>query len=341
LRRIVSEIIFAAALAVTLWFMAHLGFKPIGQALARVGPGGVLLLTLAHAPTVAALGICWWVLAGETAGAKPLNFVWGRMMRDASGDLLPFSPVGGYILGVRAVVLTGVSAVPAAVSGIVDIIVEQAAKAPYMIAAVVCLLWLAPGATLAGPMLAVLLVTVALTLAAWWRWDWVRRRLVKIAAGVSRLLPGGTAAGQLTAEAALDSVLARRRRVAVGFGLQLTAWCLGAAEAWLALHLLGASISYGEAVAIDGVYAAIRVFAFAVPAAIGVQEGSYVALCGMFGIDAPTALAFSLLRRARDVVIGAPVVLTWQFMERGRRAYGRSVERGEPPPLDARAAENR
>jgi uncharacterized membrane protein YbhN (UPF0104 family) len=55
------------------------------------------------------------------------------------------------------------------------------------------------------------------------------------------------------------------------------------------------------------------------PAAIGVQEGSYVALCGAFGVDAPTALAFSLLCRARDVVISAPPMLVWQFLERERR----------------------
>jgi len=53
----------------------------------------------------------------------------------------------------------------------------------------------------------------------------------------------------------------------------------------------------GDAVAIDGIYAAIRTFGFAVPAAIGVQEGGYVVICGLFGLDSATALAFPLLLR--------------------------------------------
>jgi hypothetical protein len=39
----------------------------------------------------------------------------------------------------------------------------------------------------------------------------------------------------------------------------------------------------------------------------------------VFGIGAPTALAFSLVRRARDLMVGAPAVVAWQVMERRRR----------------------
>jgi hypothetical protein len=52
---------------------------------------------------------------------------------------------------------------------------------------------------------------------------------------------------------------------------------------------------------------------------VGVQEGSYVVLCAIFGLDAPTALAFSLVKRARDALVGGPAVLAWQFLERRRR----------------------
>ena len=71
---------------------------------------------------------------------------------------------------------------------------------------------------------------------------------------------------------------------------------------------------------IDGLFVAFRMFAFAVPVAIGVQEGAFVLLCGLFGVGAPVALAFSLVRRARDLVVGAPAVVAWQLLERRRRA---------------------
>jgi putative membrane protein len=324
----VGEVAFVAGIAATLWLVGHLGLRPVGQALSNVGVTGILLLALAHMPTLAILGLCWWLLAGEARGVRAAKFVWGRLARDASSVLLPFSTVAGYMLGVRAVVLTGVSGMQAAVSGLVDIIVEQAAKAPYMVASIACLLWLAPGAKLAAPLLGVLTATVGLTIAVGFRWDSVRARLVKVVVRVNQLWPGAPDPEQPSAEATLVAALAQRRRLGIGFGLQLAGWFLGAGEAWLALRLLGAHIHYGEAVAIDGVYAAVRAFAFAVPAAIGVQEGSYVTLCGIFGVDAPTALAFSLLCRARDVVISAPAVLVWQILERERRR-SRAYKRGE------------
>jgi putative membrane protein len=315
-----SEIVFTAGIAVTLWLITHFGLHTVGQALSRIGLSGIVLLTLARAPALTFLGLCWWLLAGTAAGKQPLKFVWGRLMRDASGDLLPFSPLGGYILGVRAVVLTGIPAVGAAVSGILDIVIEQLAKAPYLAAGIACLLWLAPaGAKFGTAFLGVLVLTILLTVAVGLRWNAVRARLIKAAARVSRYLPGEAAHGQPAAEAVLSAALADRRRIGIAFCLQFAGWCFGAGEAWLALHLLGVPVGYGDAVAIDGVYAAIRGFAFAVPAAIGVQEGGYIAICSLFGIDPATALAFSLLRRARDVMLGAPTVLAWQLMERERR----------------------
>ena len=53
--------------------------------------------------------------------------------------------------------------------------------------------------------------------------------------------------------------------------------------------------------------------------ALGVQEGAYVLLAPLFGVGTDTALAMSVLKRARDVAIGVPVLLLWQAAE-GRRA---------------------
>ena len=188
-----------------------------------------------------------------------------------------------------------------------------------VIAGVLLLIWLAPRSALAVPALALLGLSVGLLAAVTVRGNWVRERLLKMAARLDLLWPGVGERDRRTVEAALTAALARRGRIGLGFCLHLLAWCLGAAEVWVALYLLGAPVSYGEAVAIDGVFAAVRGLAFAVPAAIGVQEGTYVALCGVFGVDGPTALAFSLVRRARDLVIGGPAVLIWQFLERKRR----------------------
>jgi hypothetical protein len=56
-----------------------------------------------------------------------------------------------------------------------------------------------------------------------------------------------------------------------------------------------------------------------VPNGLGVQEGGYLVLAPLFGVGPEFALAISLLKRARDIAIGVPVLIVWQAME-GRRA---------------------
>jgi len=71
-------------------------------------------------------------------------------------------------------------------------------------------------------------------------------------------------------------------------------------------------------IAIESLLFAIKNAAFMAPAGLGVQEGAYALLGPLFGLPPEAALALSLLKRARDVAIGIPVLLIWQFME-GRR----------------------
>jgi glycosyltransferase 2 family protein len=50
-----------------------------------------------------------------------------------------------------------------------------------------------------------------------------------------------------------------------------------------------------------------------------VQEAAYAVLSPLFGIGADIGLAVSLLKRARDIAVGVPILLIWQAVE-GRRA---------------------
>jgi putative membrane protein len=324
LKRFTAELVFVAGLAASVWLVLHLGLRPLGQALATIGIGGILLVSLAHLPTLATLGLSWWRLAPDAPGAGPAKFVWGRLMRDAGGELLPFSQIGGFAIGARALSLTGVSGVEATVSSLLDVVLEQAAKVPYAAAAIGLLAWLEPHSVFVAPALAVLALHLVVLAVALARRGWTRARLLKMAGGLDRRWPGIAALDSGGAEAVMARVLASGARMGQSVALHVLGWGLGAGEAWLALNLLGAHISVAQAVVIDGVFVAFRMFAFAVPAAIGVQEGAFVVLCGLFGVGAPTALAFSLVRRARDLVVGAPAVLAWQLLERDRRAQRRA-----------------
>jgi putative membrane protein len=319
LKRILTELLFAAGLAAIVWLLVHLGLRSVGHALAAIGPGGIVLVTLAHLPTLVLLGLAWRMLAHADAGAHAGRFVWARLMRDTGGELLPFSQLGGIAIGARALALTGVRGLEAAVASVLDTIVEQVAKTPYSLAAVGLLIWLVPGSPLAGPALAVVGLSLGLMALLAVRRDFVRAQLIKMVGRLDRAWRGAASEGPGQAEAAVAETLSTRRRMVASLVLHAAAWGLGAVETWVALRLLGADITLAEAAVIDGLYVTVRTFAFAVPAALGIQEGAYVVLCGLFGVDAPTALAFSLVRRARDLLLGAPALFAWHALERRRR----------------------
>ena len=51
--------------------------------------------------------------------------------------------------------------------------------------------------------------------------------------------------------------------------------------------------------------------AFAVPGAIGVQEGGFVLLAPLVGVSPETALSLALVKRLRELVIGGGGLLVW------------------------------
>jgi len=105
--------------------------------------------------------------------------------------------------------------------------------------------------------------------------------------------------------------------------LHFVCWLAGAGETWLLLWLMHVPAPLSAALVIDSMVGAIRAVSFFVPGAIGVQEGGYVLLCGLFGLSPGAALAVSLARRGRDLLIAAPVLLSWQWREGRALLFGR------------------
>jgi glycosyltransferase involved in cell wall biosynthesis len=87
-------------------------------------------------------------------------------------------------------------------------------------------------------------------------------------------------------------------------------------ETWLVLRLLGRPIGWVAALAIESLAASARGAAFVVPGGIGVQEGALVAVGAAFGVAAPAALALGVVKRGRELVVGAPAIAAWVIAER-------------------------
>jgi uncharacterized membrane protein YbhN (UPF0104 family) len=61
-----------------------------------------------------------------------------------------------------------------------------------------------------------------------------------------------------------------------------------------------------------------------VPGALGVQEGGFLLVCTVLGIDGTTALALAAARRLRDLIVFFPGLIAWQWAE----ARARNVKPG-------------
>ena len=105
------------------------------------------------------------------------------------------------------------------------------------------------------------------------------------------------------------------RRVAFSAMWHSTAWLLGGIEVCLALHVLGHDTGLGPGLVIESLGQALKAVGFAMPGALGVQERGYIVVCKLFGLSPEAAIALSLMKRLREVVLG---LVAWQRVEARR-----------------------
>ena len=319
--RTAAVLLLLAGLAVAAVLVARSEYGDILDALARLGVAGFAVIVAVHLAVMLVMGIAWRQLGGVSLP----GFLQARLLRDSASEVLPLSQVGGFVLGGRALVLSGARAALASALTVVDVTAELVAQMGYTILGLVLLAALRPGTGIAQS--AKVAVLAMLVLIGGFLWVQVHG-----AAGAVRLvmkLAGFLGMGGEDAPdhgAALQRELARLHRMPralIGCTLwHLLCWGMVGLETWLLCRLLGAPVGVGAALVIDSLISGLRSVAFMVPQALGVQEGGYIMLGALFGLSPEVALALSLVRRARDLAIGVPVLAVWQMVE-SRRALAR------------------
>lgn len=315
-------IIAALGLALALYLVTYVGLGAVFSAAVAVGWSGFAILCLYGLGLFPLLGTAWYVLLPDSSLADLRVFVGARMIRDAATDVLPFSQLGGIVLGARAAILHRVSPPLVIASTIVDVTAEMLAQIAFIALGVVILSARAPRTVLAASLTRTFVIVIVLAVVAGGLFLALQRyghRLTgKLAA---RLLPG---AAQATAAvtAALDAIYRSPARVGLSAAIHLAAWIASAVGTWIAFHLIGARVDLASVAAIESLVGAARSAAVFVPNALGVQEAAYAILTALFGVGAEFGLAVSLLKRARDIAVGVPILLIWQGLE-GRRALAR------------------
>jgi putative membrane protein len=314
-------VVAALGLCLALYLVAHVGFGAVVSAAAAVGWDGFALLCLYGLAQFPLLGYAWHVLT-PAPGARIRIFVWGRMVREAATDVLPFSQLGGIVLGARSASLHGIPAPSVFASTIVDVTTELLAQIAFIGLGLAILVTHASQSRSAASLTRISLVGLVLAVAAGGVFLALQRfghsLTLKLA---QRLLPRAVASTAAVG-GELDRIYASRPRVAASAAIHLLGWIAGAVGSWIAFRLIGVHIDLASVIAIESLVSAAKSAAVMVPNALGVQEATYAALAPLFGVGAPFGLALSLLKRARDLCLGVPILVVSHALE-GRRALPR------------------
>jgi glycosyltransferase 2 family protein len=318
-------IIALLGLALALYLVWYVGLGAILAAALAVGWGGFAFLCLCSLALFVLLGLAWHVLLPDSTGAGVWIFVRARLVRDSASEVLPFSQLGGIAIGTRALILQGVSAPLASASLIVDVTTEMLGQIAYLALGIAVVSARLPRTSLVTSLTRASLISLALGAIAGVLFLAVQRYGQRITARIAAVVARG--AGQVVAAvgASLDAIYRSPRRVVASLVLHIAGWISNAIIAWIAFRLIGSRIDLASVLAIESLVAAARSVGVLVPNALGVQEAAYTVLTPLFGAGAELGLAVSLLKRARDIVLGVPVLLAWQAAE-GRRALARAPD---------------
>lgn len=309
-----------AGLGVAIWTIRASHLTAIVQTLRGMSIDGFAVYCLYSIAVFGVLGAAWLVAMGETPRHVGW-FAWARLLREAASDLLPFSQIGGIVVSTRMLASHGFDVVRIHASLVVDLTTELAGQLLFTIfgIAVAAATWI--GGSTESPLRTGILCSVPLILAMLVVFLTVPRWLPRIGSGIAaRLIPGSPMV-LTTVAAEVAAIQARPLRMVVSFVLNLTAWGLSAAGAWIALRFMNVDFPFVRILSLEALIFALRSVVFMVPGGIGVQEAAYVLAAPHFGLPIESALALALAKRARDIAVDIPTLIVWQLTE-ARHLFG-------------------
>jgi putative membrane protein len=249
----------------------------------------------------------------------PYAFVGARFVREAINALVPFAVVGGDVIGARLLTQFGIPANLAIASVLIDIFVQVVCLLIFVLAGIGIVLELAGAYRLSAMTFVMLAIAVPAVIGFFLALNFgafepVVRRLV--AFGEKRQWAAFDHVVDIGGR--LQQIWRNHRGLSGSFIAHLAGVFFGASEVWIALFFMGHPVSIAAALAIESLGQGSRAAAFVLPAGLGVQDGTLVAACAIFGVPAEAALAMALIKRVPDLALGIPALLGWQAFE-GRR----------------------
>lgn len=307
-----------AGFVLAAWLLVT-NFDEVLTLLARAGIGLAIVIAF-HGVQIIFSAAAWRVVTGPTSTLPSLvTFMVMRWIREAVNNLLPVAQIGGEVVAARLLRLRDVPFVTAVAGVTVDLTLEMMTQIAFTLVGL-SLLFLGgadtavSGWVLSGLWIAILAAGGFLTA----QWLGLARYIEKGLLRVGNRM-GWSSIGKIEGlHAAIIKLYRRPRRLGLAGINHMVSWLLGGIEVCLALHFLGQDIGLREGLIIESLGQVSKAAGFAIPGALGIQEGGYIVVCGLFGLSPELALALSLVKRTREVVLGLPGLMAWHRFERRR-----------------------
>jgi putative membrane protein len=260
----------------------------------------------------------WAILLRGLEGGSQVGLAylfWVATVREGVDRLLPVASVGGGVIGVRLLRWRGVPMAEASASIIVEVLLTLFALYLFIVVGVLLLLGVGMSFHEHSRLLIALVLTLPVPLVMAWllRYGSLFERMHGFLLGLVGTSPLSEGAAALDRE--IRAILSRHRALLVTGFLQFLALLSGSFEIWFALWLFGHPVDWKAAIALESLTQAVRHVAFVIPAGLGVQEAGLILFGKALGIDAELALAVSMAKRLREVLLGVASLLSWQWQE--------------------------
>lgn len=290
-----------------------------------VGGTGILGVALFHLVPMLADALGWRCLLAGPTQPGVATMLKARWIGESVNGLLPVVQLGGNVVKARLIAQRGVPGRLAGASVVVDMTLVVTSQIFFTLLGLALLAVHLGGPPRLWPAAATGFVLMALAFAGFYA---AQRRgaFERLARGGERLARGEwdtLVSGAAALDRAVIDLYRDRRAIGAAWTWHLVSWLLGVGEVWLALHVLGHPVGIRSAVLLESLGQAVRAAAFAVPGALGIQEGGFLALGAVLGISPATALALSLTKRLRELVFGIPGLVSWQLAAVSGLAGGR------------------
>jgi putative membrane protein len=322
-------LLLSTGTALFVGLLAWRGFGSVASTLFAAGWGLAVVAAFHLVPLVLDAGAISVLLKRNDHardGALPerpslRDALFARWIGESVNSLLPAGQIGGPVVMVRQLSQRGMLLRDAAAAVTVSTTWQALAQILFALGGLVMFGAYAAHGTLHDLRAATLLATCVLGgLIAGFYFAQRRGLFGRLLGVVAKLFGKRDWSSLMTraeaVDAAVQALYRERRRVAASFALSLVGWVVGTVEVWLALRFLGHPVGWLDALLLESIGQAIRGAAFMIPGSLGVQEGGYLLLAPLVGLPPDAALALSLAKRARELLLGLPGLLVLHFSER-------------------------